>query len=1242
MSGRPNPYVGPRAFQTGERLFGRDYEIHELLNLFVAQRIVLLHAPSGAGKSSLVNAGLIPRLHQDGFEVLPVVRVNLAPPEPAPSEVFNRYVYSVLVSLEERLPFERRRAETDLACLTIAGYLREEEAAGRILSETDENPSPNLALIVDQFEEILTIEPNDIEGKMAFFIQMSEVLRDRSVWALFSMREDYLAALTPYLRPVPTHLANTYRLDFLDSTAAIQAVREPALLAGVAFEESAALVLVDNLRRVQVQQPDGTVRTELGQAVEPLQLQVICYRLWENLAADDLSIEVEDIEKLGDVNRSLSEYYDQQVAEAAHASGVSERVIRAWVADHLVTPTGIRGQVLMEPERSKGLENAVVRRLVNAYLLRAEKRGGATWFELAHDRLIQPVRESNQAWFTEHLSLLQKQAALWDSQERLAGLLIAGKELEQIRRWAAEHSDEMSLIDAQFLEACEQAALQAEQERRLVETTRKAEEEARAARRLRAFVALLVIGLLISVTLGIFAVRQTREAQTQSAIAGTALWDASSQRSTITVALGQANVEKENAVSALATATAALERAEQEKALADVKRNEVAVQATQSRILAATQQSAYLQSQATMQAMQVSISTTSVGSPDKLAVLESERLAQVSQDTGRQPVLSLLLALHANTRASTQSSRLALLSSVSRALILQKQNAGLLIDNGGPVRSLAFSPAEGDPRDTENYRSAGSKLAAASGENLFAWNLTMYLSAYTAKRPGPEIETYFAFPPGALQQVFFDPGGRMAVLLKTEPGMSLPTKVDEQIEGIDVFRGTGTVDWKQVAQGAGFAYAKATDGTRNLDSSFAENWFAMKEAGILSGAYHIFDFDHDPLDQALAFLDAVPYQPGDLPPVLDLSETARVVSFIHTEEIVNRVMTWLNVVEEETGMTPLLMIQPTNPAFAVYLNDPAFQRYPLWVMLFSRPEPERLFNGRRWLFWYYRDDFTIPGAAGKVGLSRFNGPRADLFALSYRGMVESVKSGEVLYPIQTAFDQSAAGGSTLVLRRFDGTLNIVDLRTYQELVQPQPLSFLEGGNILITSPGGQSVAVTSGDGVALVSLSGWQVDPLSEQPATAVAFSPDGEFAALAADDRRITVVPLSTMYRSAQVQQQVQTSVEPVQTTPLPARVNAMAFSADGFVLAAGLENGRVALVDPKRGTLIAVFTLPVDLPVTTLVFHPAEFVLAVGIDKGTVLVDLREQALASLGCQLAERELTVDERLLYQISEKQSYVCR
>ena len=119
-------------------------------------------------------------------------------------------------------------------------------------------------LIFDQFEEILTVDPTNLAAKADFFAQVGAALRNRQRWALFSMREDYMAALAPYLPRIPTRLNSTYRLDLLGTAAAQQAIQQPARSGGVEFDAAAATRLIDDLRRVHVQQPDGTVEEQLG------------------------------------------------------------------------------------------------------------------------------------------------------------------------------------------------------------------------------------------------------------------------------------------------------------------------------------------------------------------------------------------------------------------------------------------------------------------------------------------------------------------------------------------------------------------------------------------------------------------------------------------------------------------------------------------------------------------------------------------------------------------------------------------------------------------------------------------------------------------------------------------------------------------------------------------------------------------------------------------------------------------
>jgi hypothetical protein len=184
-----NPFVGPRPYtrddhQAGHEFHGRDWEASELLDLLLAKRIVLLYSPSGAGKTSLIQAKLSPDLEQRGFEILPVVRVGLEPSTlpgyGADLRDRNRYLLCAKCSLEGRSEAGQARPLAELEALTLDEYLTRRPGTGP-------GDAPQL-LIFDQFEEVLTRDPTDRAAKEAFFKELGAALRDRGRWALFAMR----------------------------------------------------------------------------------------------------------------------------------------------------------------------------------------------------------------------------------------------------------------------------------------------------------------------------------------------------------------------------------------------------------------------------------------------------------------------------------------------------------------------------------------------------------------------------------------------------------------------------------------------------------------------------------------------------------------------------------------------------------------------------------------------------------------------------------------------------------------------------------------------------------------------------------------------------------------------------------------------------------------------------------------------------------------------------------------------
>jgi hypothetical protein len=281
------------------------------------------------------------------------------------------------------------------------------------------------------------------------------------------MREEYVAALEPYLHLLPTGLETRMRLPMLDAEGAAQAIEGPARAKNVTFEPAAVRALVDNLRRVQVAAPDGTVARVLGPYIEPVHLQVVCQNLWERLLGDETPtdercVTAADLDRLdcerGDadadyVDRALAGYYDARVVAVASGGGVTEGALRRWIERSLVNERGVRLQVLREQPSSGGMQTPVLDRLVDTFLLRLEDRGGRRWFELAHDRLVEPVCASNAAWFGIHATELERKAQLWIEQGRRRGLLLYGDELREAERSTAASPSEAPVIVGELLKA---------------------------------------------------------------------------------------------------------------------------------------------------------------------------------------------------------------------------------------------------------------------------------------------------------------------------------------------------------------------------------------------------------------------------------------------------------------------------------------------------------------------------------------------------------------------------------------------------------------------------------------------------------------------------------------------------------------------------------------------------------------------------------------------------------------------
>ena len=168
MPGREEDTICRRPFRSSETdlFFGRSKDIAILGNLILTVPVLVVYAPSGTGKSSLLDAGILPIVEQDPT-LVPIWT--------------NNPLASVEGAVRFALTSTGWKDRPDSESVGLAGVL------GRHFSDTGRRA----IVVLDQFEERL----KESEALENFYAQVARLANTRSVAAtvIISIREDYLA-----------------------------------------------------------------------------------------------------------------------------------------------------------------------------------------------------------------------------------------------------------------------------------------------------------------------------------------------------------------------------------------------------------------------------------------------------------------------------------------------------------------------------------------------------------------------------------------------------------------------------------------------------------------------------------------------------------------------------------------------------------------------------------------------------------------------------------------------------------------------------------------------------------------------------------------------------------------------------------------------------------------------------------------------------------------------------------------
>jgi hypothetical protein len=233
-----SPFPGLRALTPNDApiFFGRGRETDELLRRIAENRVVVVVGASGSGKSSLVGAGLLPRLADGAIAgvpawVLPGYNRQTSQWEGmrlSPGEVGANPYMAVAIKLAPLLGAVARQLARDLA--------QSPESIGSLASQLLARlpPGAELLVFIDQFEELFTlVEPAFVPPLIAL---LEAVARSSNLRAVLTMRSDFYHRCLEIPQLAQLMESGQFPLSSPTDTL-LEMITRPAERAGLRFEE---------------------------------------------------------------------------------------------------------------------------------------------------------------------------------------------------------------------------------------------------------------------------------------------------------------------------------------------------------------------------------------------------------------------------------------------------------------------------------------------------------------------------------------------------------------------------------------------------------------------------------------------------------------------------------------------------------------------------------------------------------------------------------------------------------------------------------------------------------------------------------------------------------------------------------------------------------------------------------------------------------------------------------------------
>ena len=368
------PFRGlePFRFADAEILFARADEVRELVRSITIHRAVMLYGESGAGKSSLVNAGLLPAVLAAGF------RPDRIRVQPRAGEELVVERVRIDDAGTEYLPSSFSDATRDAPSQVVLGV----EAFVHRLDALSGEPLP--LLVFDQFEELVTLFDGSPAGR-ALQAQICDMLvelirqPERQVKVLLVFREDYLAQLSTLLARCPALPEHGERLLAPPIEALPTILRGPFERHPQAYPARITPELAAQLQAEIELRSDGS-RLNLSE------IEIACLRLWRDPDPSALYASKRFDGLLADTLADVLESFTATQRDAAVA--LLGRMVTASGTRNVVSEDDLLEDVLTNDGVSNDEAREVLGRLESERIIRREARHRIYCYEIVSEFLV--------------------------------------------------------------------------------------------------------------------------------------------------------------------------------------------------------------------------------------------------------------------------------------------------------------------------------------------------------------------------------------------------------------------------------------------------------------------------------------------------------------------------------------------------------------------------------------------------------------------------------------------------------------------------------------------------------------------------------------------------------------------------------------------------------------------------------------------------------------------------------------